>query len=583
MKDYKWCAIDAEGDVGNAGLIGVAFYADGVGDYYTDHKLIEAAIHSYAEAGYTFIAHNAEYDLSVIFWQLKIPMKAVYFSGRFNRGEWRYDKRKAMCQLWDTLSLSGGLSLYHLGKAIDVPKYPTPQRLKGVDPNRYAWTCERHQRGECEECYAIRDAEICWLFMTQLTTLLSSWGVEPHRRLAGLASHVWRALDHPEPIGIKNEPIRRLARASYHGGRTETFKLGTVGPCYSADVTSMYPAMMQNTLYPDPEHMIYVTDPSSNECLGYEGCADVEVTVPDTLYCPPLPHIVRGMLHYPVGRWRGSYTHYELRHALDCGAQIHHIYASAYSPIALSPFTQFVGALWQMREVFKKTGDPRHLFAKLLMNNLYGYLGMRDDLTRTDISMAEAGKKLSEQPKSWWYTEGGELFLTYERPQPKRNNWTNVLWAAQTTAAARVHLHRHMVAAGSSLIYCDTDSIFSMQPISGTGEGLGELADDGMFQEIIVAAPKLYALCDSGGTWHAKAKGVSRTVALKFLRDGVATFNAPIKPLSQGRRKIAAGTWVPITRHQQYSLARRQPLDASAVASEDRWTDTRPLVVARSS
>jgi hypothetical protein len=574
----KWCAIDCEGDVGNKGLLGVAFYSDKGSQYLTDHQLIKRDLTDLAQNGYTFIAHNAEYDLPVIFWQLGIPIKAVYFNGRFNRGEWRYDVKRKMCQLWDTMALSGGLSLAALGIATNCKKYSTPQRLLGYDPDRYHWFCDTHDRGECEECYAIRDAEICYKFMESLTDQLSAWGVQPHRRLSGLASHVWRVLDRPEPIGLTDYHIQKLARESYHGGRTETFKLGTISPCYTADVTSMYPSVMAATPYPDPQSMMYIENGTTWEWLsGHEGCADVSITIPP-LYLPPLPYNHNGLLHYPIGCMRGVWTLLELRYAVQHGAIIHRVYSAAFSENIVYPFQSFIDILWSMRCEYQRTNDPRHLFAKLLMNNLYGYLGMGTHMERTDISMARKDIHIKHQPKSQWYTQDGTLYLTYIRDQPSSNKWSNVLWASQTTAAARIKLHQVMTMQGDSLLYCDTDSVFSSNPIVGLSEGLGGLRSDGDYQQCIISAPKLYALQDYDGKWQAKAKGVSRRAALEFLRTGTATFSVPVKPQSQGRLHIPAGTWIDVERNNQHALARRQPLNPSALLNNSGWSDTAPLV-----
>lgn len=264
------------------------------------------------------------------------------------------------------------------------------------------------------------------------------------------------------------------------------------------------------------------------------------------------------------------------------------------------PFNNFIDTLWAMREAYIRNGDPRALFAKLLMNNLYGYLGMKSEMIRADEGLAIPNVSLKSQPKSSWYTRGRQLFLTYERVQPTDDTWTNVMWAAQITAAARVYLHRLMLLQGRSLIYCDTDSIFSQAPIIGMGEGLGALKPDGNYQQAIIIAPKLYALqayeSDMPDSWHGepckqhgmrkcpeclwrpRAKGVARDVALTFLREGVATFSLPIKPRSQARRGIQAGTWIEVTKHHRDRIAKRQPTQPDVLLSGSGWTDSVPLM-----
>jgi hypothetical protein len=294
------------------------------------------------------------------------------------------------------------------------------------------------------------------------------------------------------------------------------------------------------------------------------------------MYVPPLPSVYTGELCYPIGTIRGGYTLRELRYAISVGCTVIQIHRVAYSTEFIYPFESFIGTLWAMREAYKQTEDPRQLFAKLLMNNLYGRLGMRDDLTRTDIYPCDLNVTLKKQPKSSWYTQDQKLYLTYERAQPHRNTWTNVVWAAQITAEARIRLHKAMMLQGDSLVYCDTDSIFSTSPIHGLSEGLGGLRPDGEYQAAVIAAPKLYSLQDHTGEWKAKARGVPREFALTFLRDGIARYKEPIKPLSQARRQIAAGTWVDTKTENQYLPARRLPISPELLDSDYGYSDTLP-------
>lgn len=581
MNQYKWCAIDAEGDVGNKGLLGVAVYSDIRQDYIINHGLIKDVLLTHARHGYTFIAHNAEYDMSVIFWQLDIPMRAVYFNDRFNRAEWKYSPKHTPAQLWDTLALSGGLRLELLGKALGLPKYPTPQRLKGIDPDKYEWKCSNHDIWECETCYAIRDAEIIYRFMLSLTNQLTAWGVGPHRRLAGLAQGVWRKLDNPPPIHISDKRIRVLGRDAYHGGRTETFKLGTVSPVYTADVTSMYPSVMHDTAYPTPDNMTYLKDCIWKDDYRYlPGVIECDMYIP-YMYVPPLPSIIDGMLHYPCGYVHGCWTLHEVNYALSLGCEVIAVQRLAYSTLTYYPFQTFVDMLWYMRQEYKAKGDPRELVAKLLMNNLYGRLGMHEELMRRDIFPAKSGQRITPKLCNGWYTEDGKLYLIKEAEQPHKNEWSNVVWAALTTGIARTRLHGYMQAQGINLLYCDTDSVFSSAPIHGTGEGLGSLRHDGMYLQGVIAAPKLYALQRLDGTWLAKARGVSRDVALQFVHTGSADFKRPITPTSQSIRGIKAGTWVDVHVDSMRQPARRPPVTPENLLIDGLYSDTSPVVLTR--
>jgi hypothetical protein len=251
----------------------------------------------------------------------------------------------------------------------------------------------------------------------------------------------------------------------------------------------------------------------------------------------------------------------------------------AFAHRSIYPFTNYIGTLWAMREAYKKGNDPRQLFAKLLMNNLYGRLGMREEVERQDVFMSEHQPKGGKGDAFNFEQIGGQPFWSKTRSDNFHNRWANVLWAAQTTAAARVRLHSYLLQQGSALVYCDTDSVFSSQPIRGIGEGLGTLSDEQAYQAAIIAAPKLYALQEQTGEWHAKAKGVSKSFALEYLRTGSVTYKQPIKPRGQMQRGIAAGTWVEVTREHSLRPHRRHPVNPSYWESEYGWSDTSPPVI----
>lgn len=568
--------MDGEGDTGERGLLGCALWSDHVHSYLTDHAAILDQLTDHAERGYTFVAHNASYDLSVVFWQLGVSMRAVYYNSTFTHGEWKYSPKRPAAQLWDSFNLSGNLSLARLGEAIGLPKYKTPQSLGTEDFSQYNWKCEEHGTWECVECYALRDAEIVYRYMLSYADVLASWGVRPHRRIAGAAVDVWKALDRPVPIRIADSRIRHLARQSYYGGRVECFKLGSIAPIYTADVASMYPSVMLETAQPDPSCMVYAVDPPlSRFDWTREGVAECTVRVP-ACYVPPLPNKRHSERVFAVGLQRGTWTLLELRHAIRMGCDVLRIHKAGYSLGSLHPFTLFVGVLWELRNEYKKRNDPRAQTVKVLLNSCYGRLGLRGDVKREHIEVWGQGKQMRDYPGGHPYTAAGRPFVRYPVKMGYEQEWINVLWAAQITAAARVKLHWHLIAQGDALVYCDTDSVFSSRPIVGLADGLGGLTDHTPYSGAEIYGPKLYALLQSTGETQYRAKGVPRRFAERYLAGLPVTFDSPISPKAQARRGVAAGTWVQITRERQLVPARRVPTNPAALDTPHGTSDTLP-------
>ena len=594
----KWCVVDGEGDSGTTGLLGAAIYSDRLHAYLTDHQAIRDALYEHAARGYTFVCHNAQYDLPVVWWQLGLHATAEYYNHAFTVGKYHYKPKRPPAQIWDSLNLSGGLSVASLGTALGLPKLQTPAVLTGGHPDPDSWRCPSHDIIECVDCYAVRDAEIVHRYMEDYAAVLAGWSVPPHRRIAGAAAEVWKALDRPEPVKIADPRIRELSRHSYFGGRVETFKLGHFSPLYTADVVSMYPSVMLATPLPDPGCMHYMVRPvTTGYPLHLEGVAECTLRVPHS-YIPPLPHRQRGSRVFATGLQRGTWTHLELRHALQCGTEVLTIHRGAWSDRSLYPFGTFIATLWEARQAYRKAKDPRQQVVKVLLNSAYGRLGMDGNPLVQQEMPYPLHWPLEKQIGLQAFEIGDMIFARRRVTHPLDGQWQNVLWASHITAAARVKLHGLLLQQGSSVVYCDTDSIFSMSPIVGTGEGLGALQSEGTYMDSWIVGPKLYALlpllydrpqtwgttpCDKHGrvacedcAWLYKAKGVPRKLAADFLAGREVIFGSPIKPASQKPGGPMAGTWIEIHRQRGLTPHRRTPLDASVVDLEAGWTDTIP-------
>lgn len=597
----RFCCIDCETDGKDAKLLGVSFYSDTVQEYATSKTRIRELLYWHAHAENTFLAHNASYDVPIIFRAVNIPITIIEYNRRFNRAEWEYNSRKPLAQVWDSLGLSGGLSLDKLGKALGIPKYETPQTLQGLDPNKYNWKCDKHGTWECIECYCLRDAEIPYKFMVDFTNLLDGWGLEPKRRLAGISMDAWRFFDKPTPIYLHDSKIKQLGREAYHGGRTECFKLGHFPVAYMADICSAYPAAMLTTPMPDPEHMTYLENMNPDRInWDHEGVADVEITIPP-MYVPPLPYndipeetrtqlqrmvrnhtmpkVIHGRRLYPIGTIRGCWPICELRYAQSLGATIGMVHRIGFSHKTVFPFSNFVGILWELRQAFESKNDPRSLLAKLIMNNLYGRIGMRDDLDVIKQYPKPPQTTIEDHPGAKLYTIEGYDYVEEQKTQRFGNKYANVVWAAQITGAVRIALHKQIMLQGSNIIYCDTDSVFSIQPIQGLGDGLGALRSPETLTNYYLMMPKTYSYIDLDGKAHYKAKGVPRKQAKEFIERGIVHFDAPIKPLEQSRRKRLAGHWVETKRTNHHLPHRRQPTKPISTLLDTEWVDTTPPII----
>jgi len=343
---------------------------------------------------------------------------------------------------------------------------------------------------------------------------------------------------------------------------------------------------------------VHVRDPRWCDLpLGAEGVVECQVKVPASAL-PPLPNTYRGSRVFGSGLQRGFWTLAEIRYATSLGAEVLRVYQACYGLQSIRPFTQFVATLWEMRQEYKRRGDPRSYSVKALLNNAYGRLGLRGGVTQETIepwdpALSAADYAKMHAPRHETPSRGRRISLSDSRGvfadvcegQPfvrvrsgvgYDHAWVNVLWAAQITALARIKLHRYLLLQGDAAVYADTDSVFSRAPIVGLGEGLGALSDPQTYARGWIVGPKLYRLERADGSDVVKAKGVPRDKALAFLKGREVVFSSPVSPRAQMRGAGSAGTWIELHRTQQLVPHRRTPVNPAALESDYGWTRTLP-------
>lgn len=572
-------AIDAEGDAGDTGLLGVAYFDGESGFYITDKESNYDCLFDYANSGYDFVAHNAQYDLAVIFWQLDIDAQAIFYNQRFNHGRWFYNKEKPAARIWDTLSISAFLSLAKVGEGIGIKKLPTPYSLLENGRNGDRWICKRHLIWECVECYAIRDAEICYAYFNYYKSLLSEYSVAPKHTLGSAAISIWKKTDPNQSDYIRSKSLAEFIRQSYHGGRTEPYKYGHVNTVYTADVQSMYPYIMATKPMPDTHNLKYIDHEHDDiSLLQYEGVSECLVKHPPA-YIPTLPLYLESKLLFPVGIFRGVFNHCELRAAIARGTEILTLYRTAYTPTLCEPFKNFISQLIAYRLELKAKKDPRELVVKIILNSLYGRMGLKPGQEQSTYIRWDGKKPLSDFKGYDIDIQPFGIFLnkTIERNQVSHD--ANILWATYTTACARLRLLEFMELQGENLVYCDTDSIYSLSPILGSSEGFGNLNPEETFDRGYFKGPKLYRLERSDGDNKTRARGVPKQYADIFLDYGYAEFSSPLTVKEALRQRKNAGEWVMMHRTQKFTYSKRQILNPSILFEGKGYSDTIPLFI----
>lgn len=260
-----------------------------------------------------------------------------------------------------------------------------------------------------------------------------------------------------------NDEISKLERESYMGGRTETFRLGTIEePIFALDFNSLYPSVMVNNEY--PVKFIKKVKGASIDWLKmvidqYALVARVYVNVNE----PSTPKKEKRLI-FPIGRFWTTLCTPEIKYLLERDAII------AYKDICLyekAPvFTKYVTTLYDLRSQFKQENNLVYdLLTKLLMNSLYGKFGqLQRETTKIgdcdpsqiwvrDIVVHGTGERLKE------YAFGGNIWIQ----RSTNKEWKHAFPAicAHVTSFGRVRLLEAIRKANwENVIYCDTDSVF---------------------------------------------------------------------------------------------------------------------------
>lgn len=574
----RFCAIDVEtvGDVPR--FRSGALWSDDTQLYTESHGEYLDALRVHARKRYVFAAHNAEYDGNVTFWNAGEDFAVHYINDGYDCGYWTYGSARQRAQLWDTVRLTAGMSLAELGAALAVPKYPTPKALVGEDDWRQSWLCERHDRRECVECYNLRDAEIVWSYCNMLREWLEPHNVPFRRSLPGIAVGLWKVWDRDRQQTIRSKQIRALARLAFHGGRNELFKYGKVPNVYTYDVRSHYGYILATRELPDCSTLRYEDSHLANGVLP-DGEGVIEATVyVEPQHIPPLPVMSDGRIYYPVGTFRGAWPLSELRYARDLGATVGEVHRIAWTETMVRPFEVTASTLLQLREDALRDDDPRQLLYKFLLNAIIGRLGMREVQQRRIYRRWRPGLTQTQLHGQELESAGDAVYLVREFDYERPSRTSNILWAACITGMGRVRLYQHLLLAGGSTVYCDTDSIHSVSPLT-VGVGLpGDLVPTGVWDSSLYVGPKLYRLASDVGGTQVRAKGIPKAHAEEYLTRGSAVFPTSLTVREAIRRGMPSGTWLEVTRQLSYGPGPRTVHDPFAINDRVGYSPTSPVV-----
>lgn len=400
------------------------------------------------------ISHNIVYDLKLLDgffllhsdgWECKSPV--------FNNQTviLKYVKNKKTLLILNNANFFTG-KLEDIGKSVGLDK---------IDVDFYNCT------NELLFIHCRRDVEILLAIWQKYVKFIQSEDIGGFQKTIAsqsMGSYRHRFMDHK--IYIHNsDHVIKLERESYHGGRSECFKLGSFegGDYYNLDVNSMYPSVMYDNQYPTKliryGNGLRVSD--LRKLIKYcHVIAKVKLVSNVNIY----PAIIGKRLLFPVGSFITTLTTPELVMALNL-YHIKEIYDYAIYEKA-HIFKGFVDYFYNKRKEAKASGnDVLNLFFRLILNSLYGKFGQKGYDTKLigdcDLSAFGVEDYYNTEDERWYKLIylNGKIYQVGEEGE-SFNSFVAI--SSHITAYSRMRLYHYMQLAGhENIYYCDTDSIFT--------------------------------------------------------------------------------------------------------------------------
>lgn len=404
-------------------------------------------------------AHNAEYDLSVVFDNIYDFDPKAIFNGKF------ICATNGNCMFADSMNIYP-TSVKKIGSMLGKEK---GQLNAG---NIDHWFDISKGVPSKDINYCIRDCEIVFdaLFLAfefagQIKITQASLSLAYFKRY-----HL--------PFNIKHNPnLTKEFFKSYYGGRTECFKMGKT-LSRVIDVNSMYPFAMKKD-FPNPLSLRKFSPlkPESKTTIKkfislikkYEGTATIKV-IHKEYWLGFLPVRHNKKLIFPIGEFSGSWNFPEIRFALEHNIiEIISVDSYTYGSKMKSPFISFVDHLYSER--FKTNNEFDIYRIKIYMNSLYGKLAQRileESTYLKDINSPESNVLIEKHQKECTFIkiqsfnfERSDAFLITKSKQGEALPYSIPSFASYVTSYGRIQLLKKLIDnKHNTPVYCDTDSIF---------------------------------------------------------------------------------------------------------------------------
>jgi len=292
--------------------------------------------------------------------------------------------------------------------------------------------------------------------------------------------------------------LEYIIRESYFGGRCEVFGNPLENEyVYHFDFRGMYSQCMKEQL---PTYNFKYVEVNTISNPGF-----YKITFTSNLNIPVLP-VRTDLLYFPNGQYTGTYWYEEINLFKEEGGIINQIHFAILCDVdnCLEGFSQEF-------DDFRLEGICQNIIGKLIINSLYGRLGVRDWGFKDVISKEPIVDAVS-------YIKVHNMYVN--KIKYKTNNYTNVAIASAITSKARIRLYKtfkNIICGGGRLLYCDTDSVvaaFTNQNMLDIKTSSGLYFDskktDTLIKRALFAGPKTYSIVFKNNKNVTKIKGIPK-------------------------------------------------------------------------
>lgn len=354
--------------------------------------------------------------------------------------------------------------------------------------------------------------------------------ITKYNTISGLSMGIYRSNYLKPEFKIPNTSgdVEKAIRSAYFGGRTEVFT-PLAENIVSYDFNSLFPTAM---LKPMPAGQpIYSLCKDLSQIFGF---VKAKITTTDD-NIPVLPARVNingtEKLVFANGKWTGWYFSEELKLGKSYGYKIEILESYIFE----KSYNYFDGYVRDMANIKDNSTGAMRVIHKMLLNTLYGRLGMKDTPEEIKIVSRSEGEQIhlthnvidnfavskdkeyirfsKTADESLCVQSGIDYYEYMTNFDSKPSINTSSAIAAAITSWSRIIMYPYIRHS----VYTDTDSTYRLMPLNGNiiGNKLGQFKPEyGLIKTGVFPSNKLYILILENGKIVSKTKGFSGGLTL---------------------------------------------------------------------